>query len=404
MDKEEIALQGKPSRRVFEVVTFAHIAQHLSFGSSILVPNIMSDLNLNYTQLGLIGGFSSLISMPIQIAYGIIGRRIYRGVLFGLGCILSSISFLLTGLTNNFLSYFGAKTVGSIGGVGHDSNATSILSDKYSKKNMSTNLSIHYGLAYVGFILSPILLSFVASIYGWRQTYYILAIIPLIAGLLTIFYLKEEKSQSSNLKVEKYQQKNLWSEVKSIIRFKGAIPIIIANALILNGVGMGIVVSDLPIFLKNWLYVGAFETSLVNTIAIIGGVFGTLLMGHLVRKFDGIKITTINIGVCSLLIFLLNFQNSLNALLIIQFFIIGATSFASTSLLQGYLVTIFPPNQRDLMLTILFTVSYGLSPIIGTANGFLIDTYQTFNAAWIFKTAIGSLGFVLLLITSLKRK
>jgi hypothetical protein len=80
------------------------------------------------------------------------------------------------------------------------------------------------------------------------------------------------------------------------------------------------------------------------------------------------------------------FQDALNVLLILQLFLIVATGFTSSSLLQAHLVSISTPSQRDILLGLYFTIGFGMSSIWTTLTGIIIDTYG-FDSGWILRTA-----------------
>ena len=75
----------KSKKTVLSVVTFSHFAQHFLVGLSILYPEIMVDLQLNYTQLGIATGVGSTISGFLQMAWSIFARYAPRRVLLGFG-------------------------------------------------------------------------------------------------------------------------------------------------------------------------------------------------------------------------------------------------------------------------------------------------------------------------------
>ena len=127
---------GRSARGVFWAVTLAHEVHHFIIMSSVLNPQIMEELSLNYTQLGFISGVSSLVLVPFQIMNSLITRYVSRRVFMALGSILSSLSCLLTGLANSFQGLLGARITGNIGQAGHDAVATAILSDKYDRKSV----------------------------------------------------------------------------------------------------------------------------------------------------------------------------------------------------------------------------------------------------------------------------
>ncbi|MEM4981337.1 MAG: hypothetical protein QXI48_04790 [Candidatus Bathyarchaeia archaeon] len=60
--------------KVLIVVTVSHVMQHIYLGSSILLPLIVRDLMLNYTEFGLAMAISLLIGSLSQVIFSIANR------------------------------------------------------------------------------------------------------------------------------------------------------------------------------------------------------------------------------------------------------------------------------------------------------------------------------------------
>jgi MFS family permease len=142
--------------------------------------------------------------------------------------------------------------------------------------------------------------------------------------------------------------------------------------------------------------IGIFETSIIYSIAV-AGVIGTIMFGHMANKYGNLKTVATIIGICSILILLLTFYHSFNLFILFHLFLIGTTSFASSSLLQAHLSSISTPRQRDILIGLFFTVGFGISSVWTTIAGFLIDIYQSFNPVWILRSFLGIIAFFLLM-------
>jgi predicted MFS family arabinose efflux permease len=358
----------------------------------------MVDLNLNYTQLGIITGISSTTSGFLQLLWSVLNRYIPRRTLLGVGNVFMSLGSLVTGTANQFMELFGGHIISASGQAAQHPVGTSIVTDKFPDKEASGALSIHYGIGYVGNIISPIILSSIAIIMGWRSAIYFLALIPFITGLTVFFTLRGEPTAEKS--IQRKGQSSLLRDIKTAIRLKSVVLIMAAQAFAVGGTGMGVIITYTPLFLKNNLGLGSFETSLIYSIAVAGGVIGTIAFGQLAKRFGNLPTAAAIIGTCSVLIVLLTLHASLSFILIAQLFMIGATSFSSSSLLQAHLASISTPRQRDLLIGLFFTVGFGISSIWTTFTGLLIDTYNSFNPAWIFRAALGSLAFLLIIWAS----
>lgn len=399
--REEVKGIERPSNHVLAIITLSHLAQHFTVGISVLYPNIMQELGLSYTELGVITGTSRIIAGFLQMAWSLLNRYTSRRVLLGIGNFLLAGGSFLIGLASNFREFLFGNVISGGGQAAQHPVGTSILSHKYSKTQISWALSIHYGLGYIGNIASPIILSAIALTYTWQLAVYILAIVPLISGILVLYYLHREKSASKSL--QSTAQSNLWADLKSVIHIREALLLIATQAFAVGGTGMGVIITYTPLFLTNQLHVGLFETSLIYSIGVVGGVLGTMFFGHLAGKLGNLKTASIVFGVGSLLILLLILHTSFTLLLVPHLFLVGATSFSTSSLLQSHLSSISTPNQRDVLLGLYFTIGFGLSSIWTVFTGFMIDLDPSFALAWIFRAVLGITSFFIIVYTLLAR-
>ena len=78
------------------------------------------------------------------------------------------------GGANRFVEMFTGSIVGWCGQAAQHPIGTSILAQKFPKEKVGGVLSIHCGLGYIGNI-SPIRLSAIAIVFGWRQALFVLA-------------------------------------------------------------------------------------------------------------------------------------------------------------------------------------------------------------------------------------
>jgi MFS family permease len=397
--QEESKLIDQPINRVLAIITLSHLAQHFTIGISVLYPNIMQELGLNYTGLGIITGTSRIIAGFLQMAWSLLNRYTSRRVLLGIGNLLISGGSFLMGTATNFRELLVGDVVRGGGQAAQHPVGTSILSHRFSKARVSWALSIHYGLGYVGNIVSPIIISTIAIAYSWRLAVYTLAIVPVVTGILVLYYLRNEKSASKSL--QSNVQSNLGEDLKSVIRIRDTPLLIAAQAFAVGGTGMGVIITYTPLFLTNQLHVGLFETSIIYAIGVVGGVIGTMFFGHFAGKVGNLKTASIVFGVGSLLILLLTLHTTFTLSLIPHLFLIGATSFSSSSLLQSHLAAISTQSQRDVLLGLYFTIGFGLSSIWTALTGFIIDVDPSFTLAWILRAVLGTIAFLIITYTFL---
>jgi len=392
---------GRTEKAVLAAITSSHLAQHFCVGFSVLYPDIMSDLNLNYTQLGLMSGANSIVSGFLQMLWSLLSRSVAKRVLLGFGNMMMSTGIFAMGLSRTFVELVTGNVATGVGQAAQHPVGASIITQKFHKEKVSGALSIHYGLGYVGNIVSPVLLSIAAILFGWRNATCLLAVVPLVAGLSVLLYLKGEASASRS--IQERERAVLWEDLRSVVHIRGAMLVVAAESFAVGGTGMGVIITYAPLFLSRGLNVESLEMSAIYSISVAGGVIGTLVVGRLAHRHGNLETATPVIGAGSLLILLLTAYSSFSVFLIPHLFIIGATSFSTASLLQAQLASISTPRQRDVLFGLYFTIAHGISSVWTTLTGFLIDAYGSFNPAWIFRAILGTVALLLLIVARTKR-
>ena len=372
----------KSEQRILGTLTISHMAQHLFSGASILYESIRQDLGLSYTQIGVMVGIASILGGFLQMVYSIAGRWVPRRILMSGSNFMMGIGCTMTGLSNRFEAVITGNAVAGVGMAATHPVSSSIIGSKFEKKGVGSALSMFYGLGFVGNIISPLLLSGIAVLAGWRSAYYLLAVFFAIAGIIALWGLKGDPAAD---KISTTQSGNkLWDDIKSALRVKGAIPILMAQAFISGGSGMGVMTTWVPMYMRDaskGLGLDVGFAGLISSIATIGGVLGTLYLGKVADEKGYLKIAMYSLTITTASVFLLTFYSGFNYLLIPHLFILSMTTFSLGSMLQAYLAKSASPSERDILLGLFFTFGFGVSSLWSTLLGAMIDNYS-FTFVW----------------------
>ncbi|MEM2905285.1 MAG: MFS transporter [Candidatus Bathyarchaeia archaeon] len=376
--------RGRSAWSVLAVVTLSHFTQHLYAGIAVLYPAIMATLGISYTELGIAVGASSVTSGLLQFGFSLAARYAPKRLLLGAGNLLMSLGTFMMGLTRGFYQFVAANLLGGAGTAPQHPVGVSIITDRYERGTVGGALGVHYGLAYVGNIVSPLLLTAIAVAYGWREALYVLAIPPAFTGVLLMLYLAGESPET-----EKRPRAGLLGEVRGSLRVKGAWAVMGAQMLLAGSTGMGSMVTYMPLFLTNELHMGTVETGAIYSLAMFAGVLGTLLLGHYSDRIGHLNAAMISAVVTSTATLLLILYRSASILLVPHLFVMGLSGFAITSLLQAHLSAVAEPGQREILFGVFFTAGFGFSSVWSIIIGVLRDTYGSFAPAWTLMAVLG---------------
>jgi len=381
---------------VLAITTISHMMQHIFVGTSILFPFIMSELNLNYTEFGIIMAISSLIGGLSQIFFSLASRKIPRHILLGLGNLLLSLGTFLTGIAQSFIHFLYFRILSNVGVAPQHPMGTAIVSEKFDNKSVGKAIGIHYGIAYLGNIIGPLFVCFLTATLGWRKTLSVFSMPMFIIGLAVIWYLSGDAGINQIRSAESFS--SLKSDVKILIRTPTVIPIILTQVLLSGGIDLGIITTYTPLFLADVLKfdVQSYLYGLTYTAGLLGGVCGPILLGKYADKIGHLKMAVFSSFSALVLIYLLSLYDSASPFLALHLFLLGLSTFALPTLLQSHLVNVTKQLNRDLVVGIFFTVGFSFGSLWSGVIGYIIDVYSSFKPAFILMGTLGIIAFLIL--------
>tara|TARA_B000000460_G_scaffold241421_1_gene208005 strand:- start:492 stop:1673 length:1182 start_codon:yes stop_codon:yes gene_type:complete len=350
-------------------LSYAHAlsdSAHIIFGLTLYF--VSDNLNISILTMGFIYNLSSILRGVSGVSAGILSDKsnfLYWIILFGalstLGCLVLSIS----NNTNIFTIGIMILAIGS--GIYHPVGLSAIT--KYTI-NPGKSFGYHGLGGAIGISLAPWFFINISSALSWQISY-------LLYGFLTIpiMFIYFDK-EILNLTYTKSTAKN---SKKYKLDIKNSYPIYLFASL--KDFGISGLLLMLAVFINTsimnqWQNINDidFFTSIVSSLIIIMGGFGSFIGGHLDSNNNRKYILIISCLISGLL-FMVIF-NHLNYLIIIFSLISFLTSFSDPSL-GNWLGSIIPKRMQGTS----FALMYGLGQIIGSFSGSLagiiVGNYNT---------------------------
>ena len=350
-------------------LSYAHAlsdSAHIIFGLTLYF--VSDNLNISILTMGFIYNLSSILRGVSGVSAGILSDKsnfLYWIILFGglstLGCLVLSIS----NNTNMFTIGIIILAIGS--GIYHPVGLSAIT--KYTI-NPGKSFGYHGLGGAIGISLAPWFFINISSALSWQISY-------LLYGFLTIpiMFIYFDK-EILNLTYTKSTAKN---SKKYKLDIKNSYPIYLFASL--KDFGISGLLLMLAVFINTsimnqWQHINDidFFTSIISSLIIIMGGFGSFIGGHLDSNNNRKYILIISCLISGLL-FMVIF-NHLNYLIIIFSLISFLTSFSDPSL-GNWLGSIIPKRMQGTS----FALMYGLGQIIGSFSGSLagiiVGNYNT---------------------------
>lgn len=270
-------------------------------GMAILLPEIASDFNLNYAEVGLIWGALSIGIAAFTLIGGMLGDRFGIRLVMGLACFVAAISSFLRGTADGFITLTIFMVLfGFCEGVS-EANLPKTIVTWFQGKSLGLITGIlGAGFCFGGAIstmYSATLLS--PMLGGWQGVMYLYGIIAIVFGIIWVITIRDAPVTPS---VE--PTKRPWGEIISrVIR---------SRDLWLNGIGLFVVFFSvtgiagyMPIYFEHIKGMSVSEASnLVSAfiwVSIIGSFVLPLLSDRVGRKIIYVPSVVIT-GICIYLI------------------------------------------------------------------------------------------------------
>jgi MFS family permease len=162
--------------------------------TNFLMPFVQKDLGLSYDQVGSVAGvfsfFWAIAAFGVGRISDIIGNR---KLLLVISTLAFSACSFLTGLAASFAMLIGARILMGVaeGGVMPVSHAIVTSEVSEERRGLAQGIAQNFGSNFFGSFVAPVVLTWLALHYGWRNAFYIAGVPGLICGILLWFVVKE---------------------------------------------------------------------------------------------------------------------------------------------------------------------------------------------------------------------
>ncbi len=176
--------------------------------TNFLMPFVQKDLGLSYDQVGSVAGIFSFFWAIAAFGVGrlsdIVGNR---KLLLVISTLAFSACSFLTGLASTFAMLIGARILKGVaeGGVMPVSHAMVASEVSPERRGLAQGIAQNLGSNFFGSFVAPVVLTWLAAQYGWRNAFYIAGIPGIISGLL-IWFLIEEPAKTPEEKIVKHKK------------------------------------------------------------------------------------------------------------------------------------------------------------------------------------------------------
>ncbi|WP_241840595.1 MFS transporter [Fictibacillus sp. S7] len=260
---------------------------------SIAAPQMMKDLGLTATDIGLLGTVFSWSYALMQLPAGWLIDRFGTKKVYTLALIWWSGATMLTGAVSKMGTFIFARVLLGVGEAPCFPTMAKITSYWFPKKERGLATGIWDSSSKWGPAIAPPLLVFIMVTFGWRALFYITGVLGIIFAIgFYVFYKNPDQSRKLTKQELDYIQsdgagseqsiqtsKIKWRELFKYRSVWGMILGFFCTIWIWN-----IFLVFLPLFLTNVHGVTLKELGIYAGIPWVGGIFGNIFGGYLTKK------------------------------------------------------------------------------------------------------------------------
>jgi MFS transporter, FSR family, fosmidomycin resistance protein len=378
--------------RILATVSLIHAVNDASTAVvSILFPIFKVLFDLSYTQVGIITGGGLLITLVGQLVLGRFadGKNVNSFLLTGI--LLSSVSLVLLGFSNGFLSLlcfiffmrFATSFFHPIG-IGW-------ISRTYKKGRLDWAMGIQSGSADLGAFLAILttlsiteLTHWTVPLYGWAC----ICIIGLLVSLILTHHLDKDL-----VYVPKVTQKHTFREMATDAYHRIKAIRLLVPAFMISGASWGIIITYFPLLLTERTTLSLPVIGVLVALWAGVGSITSLCYGR-IRSFIHRKhllvIAYLLIGTISILLAVFTYL----ILLVFLMILLGVAVFLTYPALFSFVSEVTDESVEGWMFGLTFTFQTGGGTILLFFGGVLSDMF----GIWMPFVLLGSLSLLLTLV------
>ena len=250
---------------------------------NVLMPFVQPDLQLSGTQIGLLAGG---LSFSWAIAAFFVGRLSdtlgKRKILLVIATIAFSICSFLSGLATSFLFLFAARLLmgAAEGGVMPISHAMVASEVDPERRGLAQGVAQNLGSNLLGSFVAPVVLVAFATMFSWREAFYLAALPGLLSAAMIWFMLREPKAlpRATNAAGSAGHTGGYFAEVGRAMKVRNMwVSVVVGILMVAHFV---ITWAFMPVFLVQERGMDATSMSwLVGSLGIAAAIYSFLVSG-----------------------------------------------------------------------------------------------------------------------------
>jgi MFS family permease len=372
----------------------SHTLTHVFSGIHTAIFSILRDeFNLTLQQLGLIAAIPPLCQALLAIPTGLLSDRIGSKKMLFLSFIFAAAGAIIAGLARSPVMLVIAVSLVYVNTTIYHPASYSYTTKIFKPADRSKALGIHGAGGTLGRAMGPIAVSLLVGLLAWQWRHvYLLLALPMVAGLVMVFFLEDEtekeKDEQDMKPVEGDTSKFLSTSLVMFLVFTG-----------LRMLGRSMISSFLVLYLQDIRGMEIALASFLSSTTTLTGLLAAPIGGFMASRYGDKRWLQISLLVAWIFL-ALSINLPSNNLFILFYILYGFTGTLGMAPRSAIMAKLTPRRQRGLGYALFFLPSSIVGAIAPFIAGYLAEYIGFGN---IFNIAIG-INFLGLLVLRFKVK
>ncbi len=375
-----------------------HFQNHIVF---VMYPTIAREMGFEPSHLSLLTAGRSIFNNWAQLGYGFLTPFVPRFKLLGITSLIYGTGTFLSGTAWNFLSFLGIRCLAALGSSAMHPVGTSLLAS-YFRENRGAVLALNSSMSQVGSIMAPLLGGFLLLSIGWRNTFFVVAILSVFMALA--YFLLTDRVRDQTKTSESNREKLARSKASYLRLLHNRNFMLIALVFLVGGAGRGEVMPTyLPLYLERDFGFETTFTIMVLFLFQLGGLGGPLLLGWLSDRGSRKRVTQASLLLSGLGALGLAWQVPNAVLILLNVIFFGMVTHSRGSLTLAMVADSVSEEDQDAAFSLYFFLGFLSAPVWTIVTGYLFQTYSFKVAFTVMSTSFLAAMLVMNMVQDTQR-
>ena len=256
---------------------------------SVLVNELMSEFSFTSSKVGWIISVMYIPYLITQIPSGILSDKLGYRLVITICCTLCSLGVVCFGLAQNSFQLMCGRFLIGLASAPAFLCCGKVAAALFRKEKYGMLMGLAMCMGCIGGIFGTNVSAMLTPIFGWRKFTLALAIVGLVIGFCSYFFIKEDNKDSNN----KNESIDLLKGLKILVKDSQVWLIGLYGAMSYLPLGAIAELWGVP-FLQNRFSVSTSKASFCTALMFISFGFGSIVSAWAVEKIKSYKITILS--------------------------------------------------------------------------------------------------------------